>query len=614
MRVNGSYADPDSGPYTAGLTQPATPTAVFNPVPGPGFNGYINGPVSFKIARERTTTGARSIASTTSAVATGTAGTVYLTFPVAISGQNFWRIFGTQQGFGGVGVHYTVPLPGTDGLLDLAESLLTRNVTGIGTNIGNIQVTAAVGTFLSTDVGKNIVLAAGSPGAGTTIVAVAVDGSTADMSGAASATGTTTAALHAYANGANIRTIEIEYRDGDLLPIETFIDDYPPPDGTHAVVLESYMAVLGAYPDAMEQATVGNAGPVISVSLPGYFESHKPDAASQLYLPEPPVDVLARPTDSYAYIACENSLHALQVTGTRTGAGLALTTISPDTGIAYRHNWCQAFGRLFVYLGKGKFVGMTADGQMDDTWGDPVRGITKDWTEEDTKLGFDAQTNCVMAFNGSESVVFPLSANEWSNPCYLPDGGAVGNVTACTPSNRRLIVSVDNSGTNNAYIWDEGATEMPITAISRWRKPPGRQAMLNELSLGLETNVTDKPIIVGVHKNLRTVFSRLVNTVNASNTFTVPAVFADDELIGAMVCVFGADVGGTGVDYLIGNIFSVPSGTTITLVDDNNAPVNAQATLTGCYTLFADEINTYDLARTGEQELANLRDWLVRDM
>lgn len=105
--------------YTAGLAQPDAVTVVSKtPAPASAFTGLLTGLYSFKIARIRSTTGGRSIASPTSAAVLFDHQTARLTFPSADSnGQDRWAIFATKAGFGGVGVHYLVE--------EIAESDLT---------------------------------------------------------------------------------------------------------------------------------------------------------------------------------------------------------------------------------------------------------------------------------------------------------------------------------------------------------------------------------------------------------------------------------------------------------------------------------------------------------
>jgi hypothetical protein len=102
----GSYTYPAW--YTAGFSQPDAPQVLARDVVSP-FTGLNTGTFSLKIAAVRSTTGARSIASPTSAVVTLATQTLHLVFPAAASnGQDRWAIFGTKAGFGGVGVHYLI--------------------------------------------------------------------------------------------------------------------------------------------------------------------------------------------------------------------------------------------------------------------------------------------------------------------------------------------------------------------------------------------------------------------------------------------------------------------------------------------------------------------------
>jgi hypothetical protein len=101
---------PYTSAYTAGLDQPDAPQVEARTIGGGDpFTGLLTGAYSFKIARVRSVTGGRSIASVTSAVITFSGQTCRMTFPALDSnGQDRWSIFGTKAGFGGTGVHYLV--------------------------------------------------------------------------------------------------------------------------------------------------------------------------------------------------------------------------------------------------------------------------------------------------------------------------------------------------------------------------------------------------------------------------------------------------------------------------------------------------------------------------
>jgi len=125
LQRSGSYTAVDSGPYSAGLSQPSAPDVAVLAAPGGGFTGLIDGVISLKIARVRTTTGARSIASLTSAVIHPTKQTIRVTFPAASSGQTHWVIFATQEGFGGVANHYRLRIAGA---LQVSEATVAAGV------------------------------------------------------------------------------------------------------------------------------------------------------------------------------------------------------------------------------------------------------------------------------------------------------------------------------------------------------------------------------------------------------------------------------------------------------------------------------------------------------
>jgi hypothetical protein len=80
-----------------------------------------------------------------------------------------------------------------------------------------------------------------------------------------------------------------------------------------------------------------------------------------------------------------------------------------------------------------------------------------------------------------------------------------------------------------------------------------------------------------IHRNLRAVYVRDAITTNASNlvaSATAQFTAEDDK---GMVCVFGANVGGVGVNYLVGRV-QYNSPTQINLLNPTTgAALNAQA-------------------------------------
>lgn len=605
LNVNGSYSASTSGPFTAGLSQPSAPDIGIVQTPGQGYTGLINGPVSAGIARLRLTTGARSIMSAVSAVVSPALRTVRLTFPLASAGQDAWAVFFTQQGFGGVGLQYRLAYQGS---LDIPENIITREVTGLSTISGDATVTASAGTFQASDVGKQIVLAVGGPDPSPTILSVNGTGSSIEMSATATATGTTTADINSMVDGIP-RSLEFDYQDGDLVPIVGWTDDYPPPAGTHACRLENVMNVIGCYSDATTSPTTTNPGTCIAVSLPNFYESYKP--RHLLFLPEQVVDVLSRPSDSYAYIGCRNSIHAIQYVGFRDGPACSITTILPDTGIAYAHNWCQFKGRLVIYTAKGNLMMMDDNGVMDDTFAAPVRHFLAQWEPEDTVVGWNPQTTCLVISHKGTSLNFCLQNGLWSGEIHHIDAGVDGDVVSCvTSANGSVQGDLIMTIGDDAYAYDKGATAMQTLSVTNWEQSPNiaRAKTLYEMTVAFENGLVEQPLVVSFHRNLNggnPVSRHDAAMSNGDNIITITDAKLNSTLEGMACSIFYSDIGGTGVDYLTGRVGAV-TGTTAALLDNNGDPLDAQTDVTNglCVFAYAAKVIPFDI--DGQQHAQNV--------
>ncbi len=476
--------------YDAGMPQPsALDVAVLAAPVGAGIVGLTNGPVSFKVARFRATTGGRSIASVTSAVVIPAKQSIRLTFPLASTGQTHWRVFATQEGFGGIGLHYALKYGiGTAAVIDIPESVVAAGV---------------------------------------------IDGIS--------------------------RSLEFDYNTGDLLPELAYIDDYPPPAGTHAVRIENVMVVLGAIVDSSSAVSSTNTGTVGAVSLPNFYESYKPD--HRVYFAEQIVDHRARLTDSYCYVALRNSIVALQYVGLRDGPAVALTTIIPDFGIAKPSNWCQVGGLLYMRIGNGTFVRMKSDGSIDYAWTAEIHDLIKDW-DDSTVVEWHPDSMSVVIANGTQAYSFSLLTEDWFPACYFVDAGVAGTALSAVHSRGELIMTITNAGAQTAYAWDKGATEMWITS-----QTPYRRAMIEkvphavdvrEMQVTYETDNKNTPMIVSLNRNVRQTFVHDAASTAGSARFDSATADFEDH-IGEMVAIFGTDIGGTGIDFLIGRISALAS-------------------------------------------------------
>jgi len=531
LSVNGAYSAATT--YVAGLPQPSAPDIGIPASIGTGLTGNIKGPVSTKIARLRLSTGARSVSSPTSAVADPQNQTVRVTFPLPSTGQDYWAVFFTQSGFGGVGLHYRAPF---NGALDIPESL---------------------------------------------VAASSVDGIP--------------------------RSLEFDFKDGDLIPEVAYIDDYVPPAGTHAVRLENVMVVLGAYADSTSPVSSTNPGTVGAVSLPNYYESYKP--RHLVYFPEQIVDVMARPTDQFAYVGHRDCITALQYVGVQDGPAVAVTMVSPDIGIAKPHNWCQVHGLLYVFPAQGGPVRMRRDGSWDYTFAADVRALMKDWSVEETIVGWHPDTLSVVYMNNGQGLSFSLQTEEWSAICNFTDGGVSGTALSCTSTAGQLVVSIiDPNGTHIAYAWHEGATSMPISVFTQWQKSL-RPITVMELSAGFEAD-RSSPLLYSVHRNLKIKYVVDGRVTGGHHTLeSIDAKWAA-SITGDMVLIFGAGIG-VGVDYLIARV-TYGSPTVVMLSDPiTGATLNTLTTAQDCFVVIATQIGSYVVSQTGYQHTPPLQDVFV---
>lgn len=208
--------------YQAGLAQPSAPT-IAAISPPTGFTGKNDGTVSVKLARVRSTTGARSIASPASNVVQCKNQTVLVTFPSAdANGQDYWEVDVTLNGYGGVGNHYF--------LQEIAESSLTGTVSATATAVSSTTITLPDGTLTSTNVGwtiegtkqwEYITCAVGTVGAGNAKTVVTATGMTGTpktitfaVGAAATATDVATALYNALNGDAAVTAVFDVYRDG----------------------------------------------------------------------------------------------------------------------------------------------------------------------------------------------------------------------------------------------------------------------------------------------------------------------------------------------------------------------------------------------------------------
>lgn len=441
-------------PVQAGLSQPSAPgLGIINTV------GTVSNSVSAKIARSRPSTGAVSVASPTSAVINPQANQVRVTFPVAATGQTHWRVYFTQQGFGGTGIHYLAEY--TAGETDIPEATIAAGsaagsrATGTLTfnsqpaiaetiDINGVTYTFIAGASSGTDVNRgvdadtaaaslvavlnasaNVLINVATYTVVTNVVTITydTDGTAGNGFDIFNSSGTAVTASGATLTGGVdgiSRSLVFNYKDGDLVPLEASYDNYPPPAATHAIRLNTVMNLPGCYSDSTSDPSSSSTGTAIAVSKENDYESYVP--TSLLYLPEQVVDVLARPIDDYGYVGCTNSVHAIQYVGNRGDElpSCTITTVLPDIGVQYPHNWCAFQGKLLLMPAPGVLLLMDEAGGFDATFANPVTAILKTFSLEETSVGYDPSNDSIVVMNDKTILVYSRQAGVWRQ-IWLPD-------------------------------------------------------------------------------------------------------------------------------------------------------------------------------------------------
>lgn len=248
---------------------------------------------------------------------------------------------------------------------------------------------------------------------------------------------------------------ELEYSSSDLIgkPLAP-IDDYPPPAGVFTVAMENVAAVIGCYGDLTSGISATSPGTAIAVSLPVFIESFPPD--NLLFLPEAPTGVLSRAADGFCFIGCPNSMHALLYTG--GSPALSLRTIWPNTGIASANNMTLgAGGRLYALTARRGLVRIGEKGEPDSDFALPVVEEIDTWVLANAVLGYDADTQSVIASHGKTLLAFNEATEEWSTVLDAT-GLIVGDICASVTQNGGLLFAANNGvAAIGLYQFNEGS-------------------------------------------------------------------------------------------------------------------------------------------------------------
>lgn len=507
--------------YDAGLAQPSAPeVGIIN------TTGVISNSMAAKIARSRTTTGAISVASPTSAVIAPQSNQMRVTFPAAATGQDAWRVYFTFQGFGGTGIYY-------------------------------------LGQYLTyTDIPETVVAAG------------VVDGIA--------------------------RSLAFNFQDGDLLPIEASFSNYPPPAGTHLLRLQTVMCVVGCYSNTTTGPTTSDPGAAIAISKENDYESYIP--TSLVFLPEQVTSVLARPIDDYGYIGCQNGIFALQYVGNRGDElpSCTITTVLPDIGIEYAHNWCHFRGRLLIYTAQGNLIMMDEQGNFDTTFAGPVTKTLKSFTTADTAVGYDPSNDAIIVLSGKMMLFYSLQMQQWRQN-WLPDFGISGTCVSAVAAQRKMWFTMHDTG-DTAYSFDTADLTAPLSFVCNYHNAPGGNATVKdiyEMAIAAESGA-DTDFALCIAKNRQTsVFRRVSVSTGSFHIGNTDANFYAG-MVGQKVLLFGADINAVDTMLFQGMVNTYISPTDITLVDMDGNPFNPLANFTELLMFVGSYVSVRTFPASGE--------------
>lgn len=477
----------------------------------------------------------------------------------------------------------------------MVASTNPRTITD-GVTDGTTLLTSATAAWTQADVGKQIVI-----GSNVRSIATVTNATDVVMDATVAAASGLTISI-TDVNG-TIRAIELEWQDGDLTGEFAWIDDYPPPAGTHCAGLNNVTMVGGCFSDATADPTSSGPGTCIAISLQNFPESFRP--TDLLYLPEPIMSFLGRPSDSYLYVGCRDSVHQVQYVGGTDGPSCVLTTLWPDVGIANPHGWCQAYGVLFAAVSRGGLVTIGAMGQPDNTFAAPIAEAIKDWDPRLTILNWHPDTNQIVASNGNEAYAFSLAHGGWSSLLPYSDF-AVGNALSVVQSSNQMKLTLDGDGAHTLYEFNSGGTST-ITALSHWFTEPGegRTKTIWEAVEKVQMDSLSKTAYISIHRNFRKAFDKTGAITVGTNTLTTAADFFSSADTGSFVLVSGAGPSG---GCLLARIKSVNNARSVNLCDITTTPLasaanlNASATVSNAFFLIAKRI----YARTPRYAGSNL--------
>lgn len=618
LKWNGSYTNPNSGPFQVGLPEPSKLQVGILDTPVAGGTPSTNGLYSFKVARLRGPTGGKSRASATSDVLNLVGKAAYVVIPEASDGQTVHPIFVTEKGLGGVGLHLRLsranPFTGTE----YTENDVEREISTLSVTNGSPVVTDSASGFTAQDDAKlfEAVSSGWSVPAGTVVLSVDANNQITLSNNVTVSSGANprTGRLTSYVNNIE-RAVSLNWTESDLAAEAAEIDwiyDFPPPPASHAFQLENRIGVA-SYADSTATTSSTNPGTALVFSLSNQLESF--DIRFPLYLPEAVVHILSRGVDSYRFLGCRNGIYAVQYINADIPATLSI--ILPNEGIANPNNWCLGRRGLYVCTARGKLIRIGEGAAVDETFYEPIRNAIADWPQDEITLVAEPRLGGLLVMRGTKAYLLDEQTGKWSDPLYLNELGLlVGyEVASGLGIEGRTILAFQDILTGLETLGDSSRLEYEfdhpdgsgarIVSMSPFVASEGGVAAIQEIASRFIVTNASENVYVGIHRDGKTTYVDDAITALGDATVASSSLSLTSDDLGAFVLI---QLSG---NWLLGRIRLINSATSFELgtpTDDFSASVALNVPETnpdGVYMLIAHRVFTIDPSRTGGMQVSS---------
>lgn len=512
IKRSGSYTDPGSGPWQAGLAAPSAP--VIRAIDPPaGFTGKVNGTASIVIWRIRSTTGAESNQSPVSNIVAAVNQAIAIAFPLKdANGQDKWGVGVTKQIEGRTGSHFVY----TDILETDIVSSLSR--TDVVTDLALLDITSATAGFTSSHIGWEVVLSGGTPACSLTTYVTAVP-APGTLTLAAMPPTTSTGVSMTMTKGVEgtTRTAVIEWRDGDLVGREFAPKrNFPPPAALFGETLEDICFVDGAYADAVSATSNTSRGTGLAPSEPGQPEAFSPDTV--IFSNDTPTSLMKG--DGVCWRFSRNKTYVIRYLG--GDKPLSMEIVWENIGIQYQPQACLGEGgRLYLWPSNLGLLRMNEGGLPEGEWSAAINEDLIGCTDASKRvLGWDGIHHVVAVCY--EKTIWPYftSLNAWGAPATF---AAMGNIKSAVTENNQLLLSDANDA-----LWEfDVGTGSTMKVRTPWRPAAGAMDTVAAILASVRADNTSQDVVIEVFADgdETTAVSSITVTPSRTGFQRLPAIY-----------------------------------------------------------------------------------------